>query len=172
MENGLFVMESGLPCNPNQIRFPKWLLPDTLGRMEREEAAARIISFSQQMDQWVGVSWPKLLEMMKADTDLIAAKQEENKRRFHDRQSQTFFKKFLNFLGFGKKKEVEEEITIPFTALLLYGPQAIVNGIHELLDAGFLKQEEIRDGEETVSVFFPTIKLVQTIMEKQNIAAA
>ena len=67
VKKGLFSVEEAMPCQPRQIRIGHYFLPSTLGRSEQEEAAARIISFSHQLDQWVGVSWPKIVEMMKAD---------------------------------------------------------------------------------------------------------
>ena len=53
---GLFSVEETMPCLPKDISIGHYFLPNTLGRSEREEAAARIISFSHQLDQWVGVS--------------------------------------------------------------------------------------------------------------------
>jgi len=56
---------------PGKLVFPHFALPSTLDRAEREEAAARIVSFSQQLDKWVGVSWKQLLTMIKSELDNI-----------------------------------------------------------------------------------------------------
>jgi len=56
-----------MPCQPCEIRFPKYALPMTIGKAESEEAAARIISFSQEAGEWTGVSWNQIIKMMKRD---------------------------------------------------------------------------------------------------------
>ena len=57
IKEGLFEVEEQMPCSPEAIAVCHYVLPSTLDGVEPEEAAARIISFSQQLNQWVGVSW-------------------------------------------------------------------------------------------------------------------
>lgn len=54
---------------PGKLTFPAFMFPSTLDRAEREEAAARIVSFSQQLDKWVGVTWKQLATMMKNELE-------------------------------------------------------------------------------------------------------
>ena len=67
VQEGCFAVEEAMLCNPRDITVRKYFLPATLGRAEAEEAAARVLSFSQQLDQWVGVSWPNIVEVMQAE---------------------------------------------------------------------------------------------------------
>jgi hypothetical protein len=64
IEEGLFLVEEAMPCFPKDIIVGEYELPDTLGRVEQEEAAARVLHFSQEVDDWVGVSLGRLAEMI------------------------------------------------------------------------------------------------------------
>ena len=70
---GLYDMDEKLPCGPNEIRFRRYLLPSTLGNVETEEAAARLLSYSQDVGRWVGVSWPRMVATMREELDFERA---------------------------------------------------------------------------------------------------
>ncbi len=63
----LFLMEEQMPCSPKEIVIRHYVLPSMLENSEQEEAAARLISFSQEFDKWVGVSWRYLAEKIEED---------------------------------------------------------------------------------------------------------
>jgi len=53
-----------MPCEPTAVRMLRWIIPQSFGKAEAEEAAARLISFSAQRGRWVGVSWLQLGQMV------------------------------------------------------------------------------------------------------------
>ena len=116
---------------------------------ESEEAAARILHFSQQLDQWVGVSWTCLGQMMKKEY-------EEEKQLFVQKPT--------------KNGEESLETNLPLSGIFAFGPQYVVSGIHDLVKRGFLRQRTKSEGDNAYDVFFPTPQLVTRIMEMQGLA--
>lgn len=181
---GLFLVEESMPCSPRKIRIGHYFLPATLGRSEREEAAARIIFFSHQLDQWVGVSWPKIVEMMKADYEKEKASRVKLDRR-NERMEVWFGQLNRHFwlcvLTFGiyalfvrkpeRSTEKEEEPDMPFSGIYLFGSQHVVTGIQELLEQNMLKKVTEGEGEDAVDVLLPTPALISRIMEVQGVTA-
>lgn len=183
-EKGLFLLEEEMPCRPREIGIGRYFLPATLGRAEQEEAAARILSFSHQLDQWVGVSWPKLVDMMKEDfkkdeaVRKILNRHNERMREWY-RQLHSHFWLCIFTLGlyglFVKKPqrprdEKEEEVDVPFSIIYTHGPDSIVEGIKELVSRNMLKHIDKEEGENAILVFFPTPALVSRILEVQGIS--
>ncbi len=71
VQEGLFMVEEQMPCSPKAIIIHYYSLPSTLDRAEQEEAAARILLFSQQLNRWVGVSWHHLAETMQNECERV-----------------------------------------------------------------------------------------------------
>ena len=181
IQTGLYEVEEQMPCSPTDIGINLYALPATLDRMEREEAAARILSFSKELNQWVGVSWQRLIQQMQKDLEEHQA--DQNEVEDYHRVLQEFRKyRLLNFLTLGlysrfiKKPVVPEfpEYNLPFTGIFLWGAEHVITGIRELTEAGMLRieTEEGGESEEALDVFFPTPALIQRIMEKQGVAPA
>lgn len=60
--DGLYVLTGEMPCAPADLKFMRYMLPRVLVNVvddaaEAEEAAARIIAFSQDAGRWVGVNF-------------------------------------------------------------------------------------------------------------------
>ena len=182
IQKGLYEVEGQqMPCSAADIRIGLYVLPGTLDRMEREEAATRILRFSKELDQWVGVSWGRLLEQMQEEVDEQQAHQEKVEQHYvvADELRKYRFRNFLTFglySHFAEKPVVLEvpEYNAPFTGIFLWGVNHVVTGIHELIEAGMLRLEtkEGSENEEALDVFFPTPSLIQRIMQKQNIVPA
>jgi hypothetical protein len=49
---------------PKEVKFPKYVLQNTLGKAEAEEMAARFLEFWQEEDQWKAVSMKAVAERM------------------------------------------------------------------------------------------------------------
>jgi len=185
IENGLFAVEDTMPCNPRDIRIGHYALPSTLQRAEREEAAARILTFSQQLDSWVGVSWSRLSQMMREELEGF---QTWNKAQRHNHEEEWRFaavaRKYhilcivtlgLYALFVAKpKKQLREvpEFNMPFTGIFICGSGHVVEGIRELIDGGMLKHVKEGEGDNARDIFFPTPTLISTIMQKQGLATA
>jgi len=185
VKKGFFSVEESMPCPPRKIRIGHYFLPATLGRSEQEEAAARIISFSHQLDQWVGVSWPKIVEMMREDYEKDKASQAKLDR--HNELMEAWFGKlnrhfWLSVLTLGiwalfvrkpeRSTEQEEEPDMcPLSGIYLRGPQHVVTGIQELLGQNMLKKVTEGEGEDAVDVLFPTPALISRIMKVQGAVA-
>ncbi len=184
IEKGLFVMEEDMPCSPKRIRLGYYSLSHTLGRMETEEAAARIISFSHQLDQWVGVSWPRIVEMMKEDYEKSKAFDQELDRQF--KRMDAWFAQLNRHFWFcvltvglyglfakkPKKPDASEEFPeMPMSGIYNFGPEHVVTGIKELLAQNMLEKRTEGEGDSAQDVLFPTPALISCIMEAQDITA-
>lgn len=184
VKNGLFSVEESMPCTPRKIRIGHYFMPSTLGRSEQEEAAARIISFSQKLDQWVGVSWPKIVEMMKADYEKDKASREKLDR--HNERMEVWFRQLrrhfrLCVLTFGvyslfvrkpeRPTEKKERLDMPFSGIYIFGPQHVVTGIQELLERDMLRKVREGEGDNAIDVLFPTPTLISHIMQVQSVTA-
>lgn len=174
-----------MPCNPKDIRIGYYSLPSTLQRAEREEVAARILSFSQQLDQWVGVSWSRMVDMLNEDIKNFKEVNDAQKHNFDEewrfsgamRKYRTLCLFTLGLYAiFGQKptKNLQEvpKKHLPFTTIIPFGSTGIVNGIHELVEHEMLKQVDEGEGDDAINIFFPTPKLISTIMAKQGVATA
>lgn len=184
VQDGLFSMEDEMPYLPDDLTIHPYVLLSTFGRGEPEEAAARILSFSQQLNQWVGVSWNRLIEMLQQDYK-AAQRIEEAQRYNFDQQERAkwavrrYYKLCALTLGvyafFVAKPTAQlremPNVNLPFSGIFVSGPDYVVTGIYELLKKGLLRQVTLGEGESELDVFFPTPALVSYIMQKQGVAA-
>lgn len=185
VQEGLFAVEEQMPCSPKAIVVYHYALPSTLDRAEREEAAARILSFSQQLDQWVGVSWRRLAEMMQKEYEMYQSIKEA---RIHDFYEQSHVQRevrryyIICVLTLGvyalfvtKPKAQMHEVPdakVPFSGIFMFGPNHVITGILELIENGLLRRVTEGKGENALDVFFPTPALVSRIIQKQGVAAS
>jgi len=170
-------------CPPRRLRIGYYFLTATLGRMEIEEAAARIIFFSHQLDRWVGVSWHRIVQMMKEDYDKEKAFEEKLERQ-NERMDAWFgqvnrhfwfciltFGIWMLFVGKPQQPAESEELPeMPLSGIYAFGPEHVVTGLHELIVRGLLKKVTDGDGESARDVLFPTPALISRIMEMQGIS--
>lgn len=184
--DGLYEIEDEMPCQPSQIGVGMYFLPSTLGRAEREEAAARVLTFSKQMNVWVGVSWSRLATMMQEDLEKIIAanklREQETRAHWAYQAATRRYKKFATFtLGIStlfmekpapSQKNNDGDERLPFTIMSVFGPQAVINGVHELIADEMLKKVDVGEGDNAFSVFFPTSKLISRIMAVQKVQPA
>jgi hypothetical protein len=186
LEKGLFAIEDKMPCNPRDITVGKYGgLMATLDRMECEEAAARILTFSKQLDRWVGVSWTKLAEMMSKELN------EERLRREARRHNMSEEWKFEAAMARRRKacfwtigiyalcvaKPVKNLVEVPrfdepISAIFHRGPGHVFEGVVELVHSGMLRMVVVEDEGKKHDVFFPTSGLIENIMRKQDVASA
>jgi len=182
MHEGLFKIEEEMPCLPSEIGIGHYFLPNTLGRAEKEEAAARILYWSKKVGEWVGVSWQKVSEEVIAEYEKNKEINEANSRNMEkirryntkvsDRHRKICWTLCLYAL-FSKKPvrpELEEvpEHDLPFSCIFTHGPQFVPAGINELLDENLIRKEERGEGEDGFTVFFPTPKLISRILQVQT----
>ncbi|MSR85449.1 hypothetical protein EXS71_03400 [Candidatus Uhrbacteria bacterium] len=198
LQSGIFETTETLPRSPSDIGpIHPYCLVGRLQRAEPEEAAARILTFSQNLGQWVGVSWKRLVEQMHTDYKLDREGTEalrEYDRRCDVRQRHIVRSNLALLLiavasiGLGlainpivgvafcfifvalhwsilgkmtpKKPVAPVRPNLPMSVIYFMGPQAVVNGIHELVKLGMLRTETIGAGDEEQTIFFPTAQLV------------
>ncbi len=179
--SGLYEMEerdrNQMPCSPDKIRILYWALPNTLGKAELEEAAARILSFSQESGEWVGVNKSAILAQIQDERDMYRRGEKNHRKNlYRQQQYRKAMKKYdlFCFFTFGlwrrwkDKPEQPRVIDIteaPFTVVPIYGLQAISQGINLLLDKELLRAERGNFGER---ILFPTPLLIQRIMQAQQ----
>lgn len=180
-----FAVDEQMPCSPRDIRVWHWALPSTLDHTETEEAAARILHFSQKLDQWVGVSLTRLGQMMEEEYEkekrlrVVRHRNQEEKCRYDGAMCKY---RLLSLVTLGlynlfvqkPTKHMEElpNVNLPFSGIFAFGPHHVVNGIQDLVKRGFLRQHTEGEGDDAYDVFFPTPHLVSRIMEVQGIAAS
>lgn len=177
---GLFAVEETMPCLPSQIRLMRWALPGTLDRIEREVAAARILSFSKELDQWVGVSWRRLDEMMRKEYELQKRIVEARNHNLDEEERIQRELKIYNWMCFftlglyrrfhtaPKANLMEVPGSFVVSGVYMHGQNFVVTGIHELVELGFLKLVTAGEGENASEVIFPTPSLIERIMQRQG----
>ncbi|MBI3255569.1 MAG: hypothetical protein HYZ63_01210 [Candidatus Andersenbacteria bacterium] len=178
ISDGCFACEEEMSNRPGDLKISRWALPATLGRAEPEEAAARILHFSQQLNTWVGVSWPRLVQMMKEEYEAHERFNAANEQRYREREQKVRRYMVLCILTLGiyalfapKPTEVPSDLPaddLPFTGIFPFGPQHVVTGVQELLRDGLIRSEVTAEGEEGIQVFFPTCELVRRILKAQS----
>ena len=181
IQRGLYEVEETLPCKPRQLKFPRYMLiPSTLGDVEQKEAAARILFFSQQLDRWVGVSWTRIVEMVQEDEKIHQTAMAELWRIVLRvvRELRIYWILSVLTIGiyalFAKKPAVQpQEVPwFPLSGIFVDGPDYVITGLQRLSQNGYMRQEELGEGEEATTIFFPTPKLISSIMEVQKVAPA
>lgn len=181
IQRGLYEVEETLPCKPGQLRFLRYMLiPSNLGDAEQQEAAARILFFSQQLDRWVGVSWLRIVEMMQEDEKIHQTAMAELRRLVLRvfRERRIYWILSVLTIGiyalFAKKPAINKQEVpwFPLSGIFVKGPDCVITGLERLSQNGYMRQEEIGKGEETTTIFFPTPKLISHVMEVQKVAPA
>ncbi len=169
---------AAMPCTPDAFHIQPWVLPRTFGHRELEEAAARIVQYSQLLGFWVGVTEKEIIEMMRRDCEAAEIAQEV--RDLNDAERQEFAKftrswriKSVLTLGlyayFIKKPELKllPMPSVPMTGIFFQGPEFVATGIRELVEQGLIRYVEPSDKDDDL-VFFPTPALVARILEVQS----
>lgn len=188
-KEGPFLLSEEMLCQPHDIIIHPYTLPTVFDNSpEAEEAAARIISFSQQEKEWVGVSHLQLLGQMSVD--------EQANRRFFARRKKykqaqrcsstttpchtliyyTLCVLTIGLFGlcakrFKRRPRNPVRGEIPHSLIYADGISLVIQGINKLVRTGYLRQQVIRQGSKTHTVYFPTLKLIKRIMHKQGITA-
>ena len=185
VQEGLFAVKEQMPCLPKAIYFRRYELPSTLDESEQEEAAARILFFSQELGQWVGVSWHRLTEMLQKDYETfqtaikkqVRSLDEQEQIRLAIQRYHIFCIVTFGIYGLFAKKptiiqeaEVPLDENIPFSGIFLHGSRYVIIGIHRLVKKGLLRHVRKGESESALDVFFPTPALVSCIMKKQGTA--
>lgn len=176
----LHLMVEEMPCGPRQITIWEWMrLPSTLQRVEREEAAARLITFSRLFGAWVGVSWPRLVKMCEDEMELLQARDRvryanrlERERVATANAERLGWRNTITCGWYARMypEQVANQQSVPEvpnSLVQMTGIRFLVTGIKELRDNGMVRIETI-DGNDVV---FPTEQLVLRIMEVQKIVA-
>ena len=126
------------------------------------------------------MSWERLVAMMQQDFETQQRIQEAWAHNFDevDRVQALLQRYWIRcILTFGlyslfvskptaEMREIPRE-EAPFSLIFFMGPQAVVNGVHELVDRDMLRRVQEGEGEEALDVFFPTSTLLSCILRKQ-----
>lgn len=170
------TMLQNAPYQPQSLNIPKYAFIGTLNKQEKEEAAARLLTICKDAGQWIGVKWKDLAQQMTSEVEMSEKVRNISKENFSLRnQFDTELHKWkrANLLTFGiyslfVAKPVEpiyqEELEweIPFsqiTTLGVIGLQNVINGLHMLIEEGYVEKKREGDGD----IFSPTIKLLDAV---------
>lgn len=162
-----------MPCEPQAIRpcyrFD-YAMPMTLGSMELEEAAARLLIDSLQSNVWTGISWAQMVEQMKADMALYDNMPRRAQRKLDEAYEAACQKRFwLTVVTLGLyalfvpppvraiAEQPKDQRQPPLTGIMMQGPDFVGQGLRGLADRGYMKIVEEGDG----AIFYPTPALVR-----------
>lgn len=177
-----------MPCETNELAILPYLLPARLGRTVREEAAARILIFSQEAGMWVGVSLRALAARMQDEMDrdreyrrqLVSIREAEEQETRRVAKFTVFYwlgivLTFGILLFFTKKpvaKTFERPAAPPAPASLvpLIGSIPVMIGMRELVELGLIEHDrrtlDYRSAPE--DVVFPTPRLVSIVTGREK----
>ncbi|MDO8486233.1 MAG: hypothetical protein Q7S77_00855 [Candidatus Staskawiczbacteria bacterium] len=181
ISKGLYEMEhqEEMPCLPSKIYILRWALPNTLDKSELEESAARILSFSQEQDKWVGVSWSLIINQIKTEYEIdVMSEKIRTENRLRQEIYGVMINKYLLFciitLGLWyflkNKPEAPQDVRIPnlpLSIVSIYGSRAITQGVAALLNKNLIRLELSEESKE--QILFPTPLLIKRIMQAQKI---
>ncbi len=177
---GTYTMDQGLfACSPEQVPVWRYAAPNTVGRVESEEAAARLVFFCRQAGLWCGMGARNLADVLE---DYAA---EEQVRWQQIREYQEALKKYdqslarfklwslltLGFSSLFKERPIEPkkpDLPDPPMTVLAISPQLLFNGFAELVEKGLCIKRQI-DGEEGEEVVYPTPSLIRILCSNQRV---
>jgi hypothetical protein len=140
---GIFALQVEMPCNPSDLEFERYLLADTFGSAEQEEAAARLIAFSQDADNtWVGVSMGQFQELLAAE---------------------------LYFHNYTERPPGFPNLKLPqFTSLKTFGPRLVVTGLLDLINENMIETIEYGKTKSADFILCPTPKMIVFLLDCQQ----
>ena len=172
---GLFAAPEEMPCSPRDIHITPYESPCNLDRAERQEAAARILSFSTKHEGWVGVTWKHLLEVMSEEREKSqwiarALRGVERAKKVHK-----WFRAFTFGFFQGFDEDSVEKVCalaregLPKTAIYFTHYDFVLRGITELVEMGMIR-EVVEGGLGLEShTYFPTPVLISLVMKDQRV---
>lgn len=191
-QDSLYEMDqSGMPCGPTELAIVgKYHIREALDKSELEEAAARVLVPSIELEQWVGVSYRRLgLTFVE---DVNAAQENLKARNAHveaswgvtaaQKQHELLNRLTLGLLGLYGKIVAPRAEAAPFTppheedvfsgfvvrAMFASDVTGLQLAIRQLIEQGYLRHEEERKGDDQVDVLYPTPALVAKILETKD----
>jgi hypothetical protein len=165
---GLFKMSTtGMTCSPDQIQFGQYVLANTFGSAEEEEAAARLIRLCQQAGMWCGVNVQHYLDLLDADCQAYQEWSKERTRvKLHNRFQKDGHRKMTFWYNVGciltlgimtlflkrppipVPQEEPAKLENSFSFVYTHGPRFVAEGIVCLKNRGLVRVED--------DVIFPT----------------
>ncbi|MBT5820525.1 MAG: hypothetical protein HOI24_03685 [Candidatus Magasanikbacteria bacterium] len=165
-----------MPHHPKEFRIPHYALPDTFGRMEDEEVAARIIEHCKQKGEWCRIELDPFLSGI--ELEYLAIKQDSIRRNDlleYNKQSKAVYKKnmFLyrlkmaTTLGmyrfFGNRPVTPNVKTVPKHYLPFTGAIFGIRHVHEGI-RGLVQKDAIQiDVAQGKHWIVPTSKLLEPL---------
>jgi hypothetical protein len=169
-----------LPGSPCDYRIPiLFAFPGTLQRMEREEAAARLLFIlTISHGEWAGVAGQRIATMLEREHMLRAEIEAAEAHNANEKARTWSAKKFYDFamaVTFGlagqwlKEPPVDlrpvpsNEILPQCSCIPIFGVRALMVGFAELREQGLIRVEMVRDGDEDTAVYIPTAALLEKL---------
>ena len=174
LKPGLFAMPSlyEMPVRPKELarHVVAYLAPNSLGKAEDEEAAVRLVWPSVEADQWVGVTWERIVRQMQAEHEAECAVQAARNHNFEEEwlvraRREKFWVLSVITLGvyaLFANYPMPDLMAVPqheepaFSLVPLYGPSCIVDAFSRLIDLSLIVVRKEGDTE----VLFPTPELI------------
>lgn len=168
-----------MPGKPGDIHICPWTLPGVqFHSPDAEEAAARIIHFSKQCGQWIGVSRTQLKQMMDEEIrqrQLYECRQEVRRVQTERQMAVAGRHRLLCNLTLGvygrfklQPEPIEPELLVPTehpcSGIFECGESYVWTGIKNLVRSGFVVVHQDGNG----GVFSPTPKLIGMIKKVQG----
>lgn len=180
MDNQLIPAGGQFPVNASELRLVKYAAVGTLNRTEKEEAAVRLLMFSQQSGEFVGVPWNVVMLQWINEAKEYAKQDEVYNKRYNQFQSELteYYKQRKAYIRFAWKTlgisllftkhpfmpmfvAPSQPTSVPQSVTLMLGrnPQDLINAFWELINEGLIRKENHNE----VDYLIPTPALVSRI---------
>ena len=181
MENQFIPAGGKFPVNTTDLHIVKYVALGKLQRAENEEAATRLLVFSEQEGQYVGVPWnvvmiqyavefkEMLMENEKRSIETVNYNQRYN---LYLKQRSVYVKKARFTFGISllfttkptmpvfTPTQIPEKNYYSVMVELMSDPQELINAFWWLIKEGLV----IKENHNDVDYFFPTPALVSRLM--------
>ncbi len=156
MQKQSFIPAGGqFPVNASDLKLVKYVAMGTLGSVEKEEAAVRLILFSQEQGEFVGVPWNEVMLLWAQEAKEFVKNKPLKKTSLQIRIVRKISALF-------KKPEVPQQPIFSPTILVGLNAQNLINAFWELIELGLVRKEKHNE----VDYFFPTPALVAKLTNK------
>lgn len=170
---GIYKANLVTSISPSQVKYTRWMIPGSLGRVEPEDVAARFVDAARQHGGWVGLTvrhlGSQILNEIKEDRAFQKAKNDYvgETWKYQDRMRN---RRILCIITLGiyalikpapiapVKPENQELSYSPLvTFCQIQGPARLHCELRQMLSEKWLKDELAEDGQQ---ILFPTEALI------------
>lgn len=152
--------------SPSDIKVGKYIIPDSLGHVEYEELAARIITIAQEEGVFVAVSYQQIVQDISKNTSSL------EDRWLEPQTMEALFEKIVfpirdAFYRFMKGEEYSNSglVNETVTSVISVTSVNLAQEIKNMIEKGFLHLSQV-NGKDYLA---PTAELIDKLLHAQDI---